>query len=386
MKRNFVYALTILSATVTLLINGCSKSGPSGPGTGSTPTVPVLTTTSPSAITSTSAQTGGTITSDGGSAITTRGVCWGEFSSPTIAGSKTTNGGGSGNFGSSMTNLLAGKTYSVRAYATNSTGTGYGNEFTVSTNPGVPSLTTDPVSVINSKWYSGGTNLWKGGANITQRGVCWATTPNPTIANSNTTEGPGELGFSSRIFLPANSTIYIRAYATNSYGTGYGNDITYTTGYTIGLMHGGGMIFDVDGSGQHGWISSLADQGSAIPWAPGAMWTTATNAFSADGAANTTTIINVYGNASSYAAKLCRDFRGGGFTDWYLPSTLELQILWTEKDVIGGFPPYIFLGDFYYWSSNENVSFRAWERDFNDNTSSNSEKRNLNYVRAIRAF
>lgn len=385
MKRKFACTLIIFSAAVILLINGCSKSNPSGPGP-TTLTVPVLTTTAPSAITATSAQTGGTITSDGGSAITARGVCWGEFSGPTIAGSKTTDGAGSGNFGSSMTNLLANKTYSVRAYATNSTGTGYGNEFTVSTNPGVPSLTTDPVNVVNNKWNSGGSNLWKGGANITERGVCWATSPNPTIANTKTTEGPGELGFSSRIFLPANSTNYIRAYATNSYGTGYGNEITLTTAYAVGLMHGGGMIFDVDGSGVHGLISSLADQGTAIPWAPGAMWTTATNAISADGAANTTTIINVYGNTGSYAAKLCRDFRGGGFTDWFLPSTLQLQFLRVEKEVVGGFPPYVFLGDFNYWSSNENISFRAWDRDFNDNTTFNPQKNQLNYVRAIRAF
>ncbi len=384
MKRNFLCALIILSATVTLLISGCSKSDPSGPG--STPTVPVLTTTSPTAITSTSAQTGGTITSDGGSAITARGVCWGEFSFPTIADSKTTDGAGNGNFSSSMTNLLASKTYRVRAYATNSTGTGYGNEFTVNATPGVPSLTTDPVNVDNKKWISGGSNLWKGGANITERGVCWSTTPNPTIANNKTTEGPGDLGFTSRIFLPANSTNYYRAYATNSYGTGYGNQITLTTSYAIGLMHGGGMIFNVDGSGIHGWISSLADQGTAIPWAPGSMWTTATNVNSADGAANTTTIINVYGNTGLYAAKLCRDFRGGGFTDWYLPSTLELQILISESNVIGGFPPYCFLCDYDYWSSNENNYFRAWDRDLTWNTSYNPQKNQLNYVRAIRAF
>jgi len=386
MKRNFLCALIILSATITLIITSCSKSGPSGPGTGSTPTVPVLSTTTPSGITSTSAQTGGIITSDGGSAIITRGVCWGEFSFPTIANTKTTDGAGSGNFSSSMTNLLANKTYHVRAYATNATGTGYGDNFTVSTNPGPPSLTTQPVNVVNNKWISGGSNLWKGGADITERGVCWSTTPNPTIANNKTTEGPGDLGFSSRIFLPANSTNYIRAYATNSHGTGYGNEITLTTAYAVGLMHGGGMIFEVDGSGQHGWISSLADQGSTIPWAPGAMWTTATNVNSADGAANTTTIINVYGNSGVYAAKLCRDYRGGGFTDWYLPSTLELQILRAEKEVIGGFPPYIFMGNFNYWSSNENNYFRAWDRDFNDNTTYNPQKNQLNYVRAIRAF
>jgi uncharacterized protein (TIGR02145 family) len=88
---------------------------------------PVLTTAGVSAITQTTAQSGGTITSDGGAAVTVRGVCWSTGPSPTIADSKTTDGTGTGSFTSSLTGLTAGTPYYVRAYATNSAGTGYGS-------------------------------------------------------------------------------------------------------------------------------------------------------------------------------------------------------------------------------------------------------------------
>ncbi len=88
-----------------------------------------LTTTQVSAVTSTSATAGGDITSDGGGNITARGVCWGTAPNPTVAGSKTTNGTGSGVFTGSLTPLADGTVYYYRAYATNSSGTTYGQEF-----------------------------------------------------------------------------------------------------------------------------------------------------------------------------------------------------------------------------------------------------------------
>lgn len=96
-------------------------------------TLPVLTSTSVSSITSTSASSGGTITSDGGSAIITRGVVWSTSQNPTIANSKTIDGTGVGNFTSTISSLTAGTTYYVRAYATNTSGTAYGNQVTFST-------------------------------------------------------------------------------------------------------------------------------------------------------------------------------------------------------------------------------------------------------------
>lgn len=101
-----------------------------------------LITATISSITGISAVSGGNVTSDGGSAVTTRGVCWSTTSGPTIADSLTSDGSGNGAFTSNLTELLLGTTYYVRAYATNSVSTYYGNELSFST-IALPTLTTD---------------------------------------------------------------------------------------------------------------------------------------------------------------------------------------------------------------------------------------------------
>lgn len=89
--------------------------------------LPVLTTTNVSDIMQNSVKSGGIITSDAGLSITARGVCWSTSDNPTIANNNTSDSTGVGTFTSSLTGLLAGTTYYVRAYATNTAGTGYGN-------------------------------------------------------------------------------------------------------------------------------------------------------------------------------------------------------------------------------------------------------------------
>jgi len=88
---------------------------------------PTLTTETVNTIMETSAKSGGSISSDAGSAIIARGVCWDTLSNPTIAKDKTMNGTGGGNFVSHISPIVPGKTYYVRAYATNANGTSYGN-------------------------------------------------------------------------------------------------------------------------------------------------------------------------------------------------------------------------------------------------------------------
>lgn len=92
-----------------------------------------ITTTTISGITTTTASSGGVITTDGGNAITAYGVCWSTTTNPTIANSKTIDGSGIASFASSITGLTTGTTYYVRAYATNSSGTSYGNQISFTT-------------------------------------------------------------------------------------------------------------------------------------------------------------------------------------------------------------------------------------------------------------
>lgn len=95
--------------------------------------VPTVTTTTVSSIANTTATSGGNVISDGGATVSARGVCWSTSHNPTTSNSKTTNGTGTGSFTSSLTGLTAGTTYYVRAYATNSAGTAYGNEVSFTT-------------------------------------------------------------------------------------------------------------------------------------------------------------------------------------------------------------------------------------------------------------
>ena len=200
-------------------------------------TVPVLTTTAASAITQTSATSGGNITSDGGAAIVNRGVCWSTSTNPTIAlSTKTTDNTGTGIFTSSITGLTVATLYYVRAYATNSVGIIYGNEISFTAAATVPTLTTTAVSSITqTSTISGGNITSDGGAAIVNRGVCWSTSTNPTIALSNKTiDNMGTGIFTSSITgLTPSTTYYLRAFATNFVGTSYGDDITFTTASTV---------------------------------------------------------------------------------------------------------------------------------------------------------
>ena len=196
---------------------------------------PVLTalvaTTLVSAITSTSVSSGGNITTDGGATITARGVCWSTNQNPTISDGKTSDGTGIGSYNSSITGLNPGVTYYIRAYATNSQGTSYGNQVTASTVANLPVITTSAVSAVStSSAVSGGNITSDGGGPVTARGVCWSTITSPTIANSLTIDGSGIGTFTSSItgIIP-NTTYYVRAYSSNSAGTAYGNQISFTT-------------------------------------------------------------------------------------------------------------------------------------------------------------
>ena len=163
----------------------------------------------------------------GGAAVTARGICWGIAANPTIAGSKTTNGEGIGAFTSAMTGLLGNKTYYVRAYATNSAGTGYGPEVTFKTDTDLPTVTTTAVTAITKiSAVSGGNVTYDGGGTITARGLCWSMNANPSVTDNVIAGGTGTGAFVSNLTgLTLYTTYHVRAYATNSEGTVYGSDI-----------------------------------------------------------------------------------------------------------------------------------------------------------------
>lgn len=149
MKRMFIFSLLIASIGLITYTVSCKKEDKN---------LPELTTLTVSGITTTKAYCGGIIVSDGGSAITQRGVCWSVNPNPTIADNKTTDNSGSGQFYSTVAGLVAKTTYYIRAYATNDAGTTYGNEKTFAT--------ADPNSIVTDvdgnvyHFVTIGTQVW----------------------------------------------------------------------------------------------------------------------------------------------------------------------------------------------------------------------------------
>jgi uncharacterized protein (TIGR02145 family) len=121
-----------------------------------TPVVlPTISTTSLSGITTSSATTGGNVTSDGGATVSERGVVWATSSMPTITlSTKTIDGTGTGNFTSAITGIVPNTIYYVRAYATNSAGTVYGNELTFNAVQGLPCPGLPTVMDIDGNTYN----------------------------------------------------------------------------------------------------------------------------------------------------------------------------------------------------------------------------------------
>jgi len=212
---------------------GGSSVGPVWSFTTESAKLPSVATSTVTNITATSASGGGTVTSDGGSQVTSRGICWSTSQNPTISGNKTTNGTGTGSFSSSITNLTQGTVYYVRAYATNNQGTSYGSQesFTTGQNITLATVSTTAATSITSTGAAlGGNVVSSGNSTVTERGVVYATAQNPTTAGSKVTSGSGTGVFSiNATGLNVNTLYYIRAYATNSLGTAYGSELSFTT-------------------------------------------------------------------------------------------------------------------------------------------------------------
>ena len=220
------------------------------PRTFTTHTTPTVTTATVTDVTGHTAICGGTVTGDGGTSVTVRGVCWSISENPTINDSHTNDGNGVGSFTSNITGLSEGITYHVRAYATNNVGTSYGADITFTT-PLLPTVITDSISnITDSTAICGGVVVSDGGATVTARGVCWSSLPNPTVNDFHTIDGGGTGSFNSSLQgLTAGTMYYVRAYATSVAGTAYGQQVVFTTTIPDGApCIGIPTVTDIDGN------------------------------------------------------------------------------------------------------------------------------------------
>ncbi|MCP4348159.1 MAG: hypothetical protein GY795_21870, partial [Desulfobacterales bacterium] len=224
---------------------------------------PTVTTSGLTYLTQTVAIGGGNVVSANGLQVTVRGVCWDTSSEPVVERRHTTDGSGTGSFVSSMTGLSPGTTYYLRAYAENGDGTGYGNEISFTT-VSLPKVTTKTVNVINSTSASaGGTVISEGGKSVTERGVCWSTSENPTTADNKTSDGSGTGDYVSSITgLSSGTEYYLRAYAVNEVGTVYGSQVSFST---VTFYVNQYAIGNNDGSSWEDAFPSLKNALDALP-------------------------------------------------------------------------------------------------------------------------
>jgi uncharacterized protein (TIGR02145 family) len=308
--------------------------------------VPVVITTPVEIYGTATATVGGEVISHGGTTVTDRGVFYGPSQNPVTTGTKLQSGAGEGVFEINLTGLTPDKTYYVTAYATNSIGTSYGDEESFTTNPlTVPELsTTRATGITQTSAITGGNISYDGGADVTARGVCWGTSPGPTISGNYTSDGVGAGTFVSNLTgLTINTKYYVRAYATNSIGTNYGNEIFFSTkGAT-------GTVSDVDGNtyqtiqiGTQIWMAenlkttkyndetSIPNVTDATEWlnltTPGYCW------YNNDAATYKTPYGAMYNWYAVNTGKLCP-------AGWHVPSEPEFYVLddylGSEGDSVG---------------------------------------------------
>ena len=188
-------------------------------------------------------------------------------------------------------------------------------------------ITTSIVSSITGNTgISGGSILNGVGEQITARGVCWSTSHNPTISDNHTIDSDGIGSFTSSITgLTSATTYYVRAYATNSAGTAYGNEVSFITLPIVGNSAQGGVIAYILQSGDQGYDANIA-HGLII--LPSSLY-------------NTT-----YGSVTYFSGGTIN-----GYNDWYVPNNNELNKFYINRFAIG-----IFTNN-YYWSSSSTGFF-----------------------------
>jgi hypothetical protein len=159
-------------------------------------------------------------------------------------------------------------------------------------------------------------------------------------------------------------------------------------GHYVGESYGGGIVFYVYDNGKHGLIAATTDQDVGMRWFNNNYRHTGSTGDGVNaGLMNTTLIIALQipdNYAGNFAAKVCSDYSvtvgGVNYGDWYLPSKYELNLLYQQKDVVGGFSLY------EYWSSTEQDASNAWFQFFDSGVQDYYFKISTYSVRAVRAF
>lgn len=231
--------LLTLTFWAFLFLSSCSKDSNDNPTQEVVPAASValatLTTASIHTITTIEAQTGGVITNNGGGTVTERGIVLSTSPSPTISHTKfnTATVSGDGSFTSRLTGLSASTKYYIRAFAVNAAGIAYGNEVTFTTaSIGSASFNVASLYIIGNSLAHWEVEVTAdGGDPVTERGLCWSLTENPTITDSKSIDaGKGMGKYTGTITgLQPQTEYYVRAYAKNGGGFSYSSSMKFRT-------------------------------------------------------------------------------------------------------------------------------------------------------------
>ena len=310
--------------------------------------LPIVSTQPVTDIGATTAVLHGTIESKGIPAYTERGFVYSTiFKNPTIESDEkvVVNGTGVGDFSANLSGLDKDVTYYVRAYATNSEGTAYGEAVSFEVVRQLPVVTTLPVTDIGATTaVLHGTIESEGIPAYTERGFVYSSSvTNPTIESEEkiVVNGTGIGEFLTNISdLDCNVTYYVRAYATNGECTAYGEAVSFYPEHPdyFVLKSAGLMVQKED-------IANGVDFPSA--------------------------------------ESMCENSTVGGFTDWRLPTISELSAIYTNRELIGGFGIYE-----YYWSSTKNPRYSSayYYIYFRDGSIKTREFNERCSVRAVRSL
>jgi hypothetical protein len=311
------------------------------------PEVAILPSTN---MTENSIDANGQVLAVGTHAYTERGFVYGTNHNPSVSNTKVVSytSKNENNFSATITGLTLGTTYYLRAYAINKVATVYSaDEVTIAMSNQKPQVSTLPADNITETAVTLHGNIdSRGIPSYTEKGFCYsATFQNPTISeDKKVVSGTGVGAFSANLSgLTTGTTYYVRAYATNSEGTAYGQSISFKpeSPYYVILSTAGLMVQKTDITGDN-----------TVNWSTG--------------------------------NSLCENSTLGGYTDWRLPTKDELATLYNERNTIGGFAT----KDPYYWSSTIYSSYNGsyWYQSFSTGTQGSLGGSNSGRCRCVRSL
>lgn len=362
--------------------------------TTSQPDLPTVASVSVINVTATTAIANGRIDNNGNNPIISSGFCWSTATIyPTTSDAKTTtNGNFLGSFQANINLLIPDKIYHLRAYATSNQGTAYGASISFRTlsNATLPTVSTNRVyNSTNNSFDAEGNISSNGNSNITSYGFCYSyTNSSPTTSNSKTTNTGSLSGtFNNTIsgLLPG-TKYYIRAYATNSVGTSYGSTLSFTTAqnYIVGNTGpGGGIIFYDKGDYLDGWrYLEVTNQDLGIySWGCPTTFVNGLSPALGTGKSNTSKIL-INCSLSNIAASICENLSQNGYSDWFLPSYYEMDLIY-QKIIKTGLASF---SSTNYWTSTQFSTDSAYTINFSTYKFSQVTKNTYLKVRAIRSF